>query len=510
MKKRILSCVLALVLLMSLGTLASAEITKEDYTIKYLTTNVGAFDMNEDYVAKNLEKVSGYKVSYDMLPAQNGDQALMLEVSTGTDYDILFLTTSQWNQLLDKNLLVPLEDYIEGHENIKANIFAPGWDYVTRDGHVYGIPQGSRPTNFNGMLYRKDIFEQYGWEFPDTLDDFYTLLVDIKEKTGLIPLTGSGWWLDTVASAFGLGHAYVLEEDGSAKSYLRKSEQMKGYLEFMAKLYKEGLIDVDWPVNTGTTVSEKMTGGLAVMTYTSAMSGGSWTQSMKTIDPESPVQFGLKVPLDDANGKKWINGQYGMSYVACVVKGNEDTIDLVMDMIDWRLDDDNFRMMYTGYEGVHWEYNAEGAPTPIQPTFGNEMMYSDKYCIGFHETIQPVCWLARVQKTPGNWELFLELNLDILDAGLNANPLAFASFPALSEYNASLGALLSDYCLQVIAGTETLDGYDAFVTRWEEAGGLEMEAGFTEWAAANADLVKVCASAESPYIDLFKSLKDAQ
>lgn len=508
--KRILSCLMALVMLLSVATVASAEITKEDYTIKYLTTNVGAFDMNEDYVAKNLEEVSGFKVSYDMLPAENTDQALMLEVSTGTDYDILFLTTGQWNQLLDKNLLVPLEDYLEGHDNILNNIFEPGWSYVTRDGHIYGIPQGSRPTNYNGMLYRKDLFEQYGWEFPDTLDEFYDLLVEIKETTGLIPLTGKGWYLETVTSAFGLGHSFVLNEDGSVQSYLRDSDAMKGYLEFMAKLYSEGLIDIDWPVNTSSTVAEKMTSGQAVMTYTSAMNGGSWTQSMKQIDPESTVEFGLKVPLSDEDGNKIINGAYGMSYVACVVKGNEDTIDLVMDLIDWRLDDDNFRLMYNGYEGVHWEYNEEGAPTPIQPAFGEDLMYSDKFCIGFHQTIQPVAWLARVQKTEGNWELFLELNLDILDAGLNADPLAFASFSDLSEYSSSLSTLISDYGLQVIAGTESLDSYDELVTRWEEAGGLLLEQGYTEWAAANPELVAECASADSPYVELFQSLKDAQ
>lgn len=509
MKKRILSSILALVVLMSTFAFASAEVSKEDYTIQYLSTYVAAFDMNEDYVARNLEEVSGFKVSYDMLPSENTDQALMMEVSTGTDYDVLFLSTDQWNQLLDKNMLVPLEDYLEGHDNILNNIFDPGWSYVTRDGHIYGIPQGSRPTNYNGMLYRKDLFDQYGWTFPTTLDEFYNLLVDIKEKTGMIPLTGKGWYNETITSAFGLGHEFELQEDGTVQSYLRKTEAMKGYLEFMAKLYKEGLIDIDWPVNTSSAVAEKMTSGQAVMTYTSAMNGGSWTQSMKEIDPESTVEFGLSIPLSDGNGNTIVNGKYGMNYVACVVKGNEDTIDLVLDMIDWRLEDDNFRLMYNGYEGTHWEYNAEGAPTPIQPAFGTDLMYSDKFCIGFHETIQPVAWLARVQKTEGNWELFLELNLGILDCGLNADPLAFASFPDLSEYNASLKTLISDFGLQAIAGTASIDEYDAFVNRWEEAGGLLLEKGYSEWASANADLVKDCASATSPYEELFQSLKEA-
>ncbi|MFP3821595.1 extracellular solute-binding protein, partial [Bacillus sp. SIMBA_008] len=60
-----------------------------------------------------------------------------------------------------------------------AEKYAPAInDLVTFDGAVYGVPQDIGPT---GMMYRNDIFDEYGFDVPTTWEEFAEVAEDIRE-----------------------------------------------------------------------------------------------------------------------------------------------------------------------------------------------------------------------------------------------------------------------------------------------------------------------------------------
>ena len=61
-------------------------------TLKRLGYNIG-FDVNTSYMVPVMEESTGYKVEYFALPAENADEKLLMEVASGTDYDIVNLTS---------------------------------------------------------------------------------------------------------------------------------------------------------------------------------------------------------------------------------------------------------------------------------------------------------------------------------------------------------------------------------------------------------------------------------
>lgn len=183
--KRPLSILLALTLLLSLSLpFASAE--EEGRTIKMLL-NTKSFDMNTDYVATTLEEITGYHVQYDYY---SDDNQLAMEVASGTDYDLIYTTPTMYQTLLSQGALKDLSPILEQYPDVKEAISDLGWTYVTHEDGIYGIPNVDDAVYVGGIAYRTDIFEEYGYTEPATIDEFYDLLVSIKEDTGLIPLTG--------------------------------------------------------------------------------------------------------------------------------------------------------------------------------------------------------------------------------------------------------------------------------------------------------------------------------
>ncbi len=90
-------------------------------------------------------------------------------------------------------------------------------------------------------------------EVPKTVDDFYNCLKVLKEKNGGKPawcprgLGEASYFGGMLYAAFGpdVNADFDADENGKVV-YNRTSEQYKHYLEFMNKLYEEGLIDTEY------------------------------------------------------------------------------------------------------------------------------------------------------------------------------------------------------------------------------------------------------------------------
>ena len=498
MTKRILSILLALAILV-MGACVSAEEVDKSKTIKILDGSK-SYDMNADYVAKLLEDKTGYHVEYEYY---SDDNQLAMEVASGTEFNLIGLGTNMYQTLLSQGALKDISGLLEKHPDIKEEIADLGWTYVTHDGGIYGIPNADDAVYVGGIGYRQDIFEEHGYTEPNTIDEFYQLLSDIKNDTGLIPLTGNSAVEAVIASAFGLSYDFIVDEEtDTIKSWLRQ-DGMKEYLTWMNKVYTEGLIDVDWPVNTSSTIGEKMSSGDAVMTYAAHWSTLPWVNALVESGVEN-AYFKSIVPLEDANGKRHIAVSNGVSKVwAMPVTESDEDADYTLGMIASRLEPETYWLFNDGIEGTHYNFDENNLPIPVLPIFNDDMQHGSDFQLGRNKDVHPLSWMARVHKTQVQWDTFYDANSKAAKYGFEGKPLTFANFPEYTEYSAALSTLCNDYFIQVIAGTESLDTYDDFVAEWEAAGGKAVEDAATEWYHANPDLVDAARKSTSPYNDVF-------
>ena len=145
---------------------------------------------------------------------------------------------------------------------------------------------------WRGFFYRGDILEKAGWEkFPETIDEFYQCLTDLKAAGIATPLVFQGKddlremiRNGDITSPFGLVNAAEYQIDGTWY-YGAYQPEYKDVLAFLHKLYEEGLISVDYlSMENATAQSMLCTGEAAIFygnnsrlsTFKTSVEDGGW------------------------------------------------------------------------------------------------------------------------------------------------------------------------------------------------------------------------------------------
>lgn len=113
-------------------------------------------------------------------------EKLNLTMASGELPDLMFLTDNTTvQQYAPQGAFINILDHLDKMPNFKAwyeenQQYAA--NYLSADGGLYQFPQqGVEETERRGWLYRADIFEELGLEMPTNKDEFYDVLVKLKE-----------------------------------------------------------------------------------------------------------------------------------------------------------------------------------------------------------------------------------------------------------------------------------------------------------------------------------------
>lgn len=146
-----------------------------------------------------------------------------------------------YSNFVDAEMLMDISDF-DGLENIKQKYLDinENLKFVPMDG-TFGVPY---MANAAGILYNKDLFEEHGWQIPETWDELIALCEDIQE-TGILPFYmgyKDAWtclspW-NSIASS--LTDATVCKdvnkgESSFSEEYRLVAEQMKTLLQYGPK-----------------------------------------------------------------------------------------------------------------------------------------------------------------------------------------------------------------------------------------------------------------------------------
>ncbi len=466
-------------------------------TLKRLGYNV-AFDPNTDIGAQVIEESTGYHTEYYMLPAENADEKLLMDISGGADYDAVNVTINQFRTLVAQGALQPLDDLLEvyGQAILNSGHSAEVWDALRgEDGHIYAVPY-MYPADHeiaNFMVARMDLCEAAGiTEMPTTLDEFYDMLVTLKNYYGdeYIILSGpfyqaseanEAWAIPkTITAAFGIYSDWMVNEDGEV-IYMTEHENFPALVEFMTKLYKEGLIDPDWAVNTESTLKEKFSSGKTIICCGNRGLG----------DYAMPALMeNLSLTWDDIGYISALSGEDGtckymettaFNFVTCIPKSSDNAADVVN---WWNLRIQDELHITIGDEGVHFNYDENGGIDPINPIFADERGSGYWYMDVSSASWGSDMWVARVRKSASQWHAFsaVTVNADTDRIEFVTNEFKFKpATDAYSKYNTTLFNDLKDYLLQVMAGIRSIDDLEVFTKDWVNAGGEEVRTELQEY-----------------------------
>ncbi|WP_139994201.1 extracellular solute-binding protein [Paenibacillus paridis] len=437
------------------------------------------FDPNADPVAKNIEEATGYKVTYEMLPAESSDEKLNLMVANKQNFDIMKLGSAQFYKLATAGALEPLNDLIDSQgPNIKAAIKEDSWESVTIDGKIYAIPEtGSGISVGEELVVRQDWMDELGLKHPTTPDELYEVLKAIKKAKNIVPLTGTKDSIyGDIAAAFGVLNDWN-DVDGKL---LHKAElpQMKEFLTYMNKLYSEGLLDSEMPINTSAKAIEKFSSGNAAMIKLAWWSASSGEAALVKNFPEAKI--GIIPYLVGKDGKSSIGVNLATTWFIAIPKISKHK-EHAIKLLDTKLKKDIFIKLAIGEEGVHHEVK-DGKYYPILPKFNDDLTNASSYMTGVNEYDYPAYWQARVRKDPVLQSYYEAFQENAAKGNIVVDPMSIAPpIDAVSKNKQKLTKLLDDTVLMYIAGAQSIDSYDTFLTQWMAEGGAESVKEANEW-----------------------------
>lgn len=467
--------------------------------LKRLGGNVG-FDVNSNYMVPIIEETTGYEVEYFSLPAENADEKLLMEVSGGADYDVINVSVNNWRTLMSQGALMPLNDLLDeyGQDIYKGNSEVVWSALSDENGNIYGVPymypHSQEIATF--MACRWDLMSAAGIEkVPTTIDEFYDCLVALKDHYGdeYIIFTGpympasegnENWVIPkTIASAFGVYNDWMVKEDGTVY-YMTEAEGFTDMIEFLTKLYAEGLLDTDWAVNTDSTVNEKFSSGKAII-------AASNRQGVQVTTPAQMENLGITYDdvayisaLEGSDGTCTYMRTEAINQISCILKNSENAAD-AMNWMNKKVQEQLH--ICIGVEGTHFNYDDVGQIEPINPIFSDERGDSYWFIDCTNAADYEFQWPSRIRKSEAQWKAFdaitIKANSDRPEIFVDNDFAFMPASEAYTKYNTSLFKSMQDFVLQVLSGTRSIDDLETFMSDWTNNGGEEVRTELQSWYA---------------------------
>lgn len=446
--KKLLSLVLALVMVLSVGVTALAE----SGTIKILTNVTGGKDDDEmKLFAQAMSKAIGQEVVMEK-PAANYGEVMMNKLNAGEQYDLIYISLQQLFDMQADDILTDLTDMIKASPILgdPAVIPTEEWEQLTIDGRIYG---GFNKTEVHRVVaVNKAVADKAGVDLAavePTLDGYYDLFKKLQAAAGEgfyaysthIPgLFDLQPWFASVDMKLG----FARHEDGSLYIPIATEAAIPVW-EWLAKLYAEGLMDPDALTNTTGDMRNKMLAGQtgAVVDW------AAWVGLYNTRAPENYPDVINAVPM---GGTKNTNGDYMLlrgDPSIWAVPVNAANPEGALKVLEFIATQEGGELLSIGIEGHDWNLvDGKVELTEIGVTHGRD-----------HGAPVPT---SRQYISPVGWNPGFEDAMTFLP---------YASLELSNSNTAAYKEIVAKYATEIITGSMTAaDGVAAMDKELKERG----------------------------------------
>ena len=277
------------------------------------------------------EESTGITVNAETIPYSDLTSRALLEFSTGSGrYDLVF---DDWVKAIgyaDAGYIEPLDSFIESDPEFDRSHFVPAYiDTMQYEGKQYGLPVYGESTF---LMYRTDLFEEYGLKPPKTFEELREAARTIQEGTDGevrgITLRGEQGIQNVYVWAgflWGFGGEWFDEEGSSA---IDSPEAVKA-LDFYSKLLNDygptGVANFGWQENRLTFQQ-----GRAAMTIDATVNG-AFAEDPKESEIVGRVGY-APVPVSSENPA---GGSSSLAVHGFYMNADSDAKDAAWEFMTW-------------------------------------------------------------------------------------------------------------------------------------------------------------------------------
>jgi putative aldouronate transport system substrate-binding protein len=439
-------------------------------------------------------------INVQLPPSSNYIESLTIMMAGG-DYPDLVLFPDNTNAVfmdgVRNGAILPVNDYLAKAPNIMKYSYDSSLKAlrVLGDDKIYGIPRTSI-ARADGFLIRQDWLDKLGIPFeegkPLSIDRFTQILTaftnndpdgnGINDTYGLGQSAAGGNLRipDPIAWAFGLtGWAEYPNEDYKYMDlrYSKKNPAMKDALAYTNMLWKNRLIDPDWPmINTTAAQNERF--GQGITGLKPEFVGWMPDYEVNYVQKSTPnATLSYVVGLVKNEGDRVQGGLYstGLWGEWCVMNTAKDPQKIV-DVLDYMLSDNFWDIMNYGIEGYAWRYDSNRNRVALpgrENATGRAILRRNNAPDVFIDIHTSAAIRDRIINLIN---ICVEQAVFSKDGGFRP---AAADDPRFIDADKAYNVAIS----KIIVGDLPVSAYDAELDRWYRAGGeqyiRQMNAGIT-------------------------------
>lgn len=505
-----LALVLVAVLAIGLCIPAAGEgfpIVEEPITLKFMTSRAAVqSDYNEMLTFTTYEEMSGIHIEWIEVPAGSVIEKRNLSLAGGDLPDVYYkmdMPIADLARYGAEGTFIPLNDLIEEHApNIKA-MFEKYPDIkealTMLDGNIYSLPYAMdvvSPRVTNKHFLNMEWLEMAGGTMPTTTEELFDALMLMKaydyngnseaDELLIIAETFKGM-VGSFAGAFGVANrSWVIgnydedpENPGKVR-YWPASADYKAELEYLAKLYANGLIDPEMITQQAGEYTAKAAQGAGLNVFINNSTGGAYASKYEGL-----------VPLVGPNGhQNWVGVLSRARNIGAFVltSVNQNPVETIK-WVDYFYSEEGSLLYFMGVEGETYKMNEAGTKYEYLPDIAK-----DPGGLTFDQSVgRYVPWAGVGGPALATYEVF---------SGAAVNPISQAASdkmePYLVEYwtplryteeeneevialEGQLNPYIDQMTAEFVTGRKSFDEWDAYVDMMYQMG-LEELLGYVQTA----------------------------
>ncbi len=447
------------------------------------------------------------------------DQKVNMSIAAGDLPDILVVKEAQFRSILESGLAAELSDVynVYASDTIKTMIDkteGKSMQAVTKEGKMMALPGVQvEMDGYNLLWIRQDWLDKLGLPAPKTIQDVYDVgkaFVDNKmagDKTiGLLgPTSGNilyhnflnsangTYTLDGIFASFkAYPGIWLKDQDGNAV-YGSLTPETKTALEYLAKMYKDGILDQE--LGTRKDAGEAFKSGQAGMFFGPWWMGYGGIKDAVANDPEASW-VAYASPLTSEGTWEPRLGASTIEYT--IVNKDFDHPEAVMLLTNYLVRDEKdmdttslgpsyypARTVLAALDECTYsvEVLREYLKTGKAPEFDGALykLLDDDIANVKATKLEPYDDMRIQYWSPKNDNFSRMLSLlngagCVVDAEQNLEvnkvySLIYSQTETMEKRWTNLKKLEDEVFLKIILGTASIDEFDAFVQKWKEQGG---------------------------------------
>jgi putative aldouronate transport system substrate-binding protein len=434
----------------------------------------------KEEMIRAIESKAGASLDIDWVPNDNYTEKLVNAIETDTLKQVT--SVSDTDYLLAKNairsgMFWEIGPYLDEYPNL-SKLKQSTLQQTAVDGKIYGL-FSERPPSRQGLIIRKDWLDKLGMKEPESLDDLYRMLArfthddpDGNGKNDTIGLADRNDLIfgafKTFSSYFGTPNNWLLDNGKLQPAFM--TGEYVDTMNFMKKLYDEGLVNRDFPVTSKQIQRYMFITGKAGAIVGAMDDAKRLRDEMKKIDPRAELTLVNRIRGPKGYGIWSIPDYSGVFLFSRRAIETESELRTILQLFDRMMEADICNLLRYGIEGLH--YTVQSGKVVINQAM-NESINKDVlplYSLAIANISNPnLLKLSDTDQDP------LAAQADKLIADneriLIRDPAAGLSSPTSDERGAALATIMTNATYDYILGRIDAAGFQKQIAAWKQSGG---------------------------------------